>query len=667
MRPSNMTRITSLILMLLTTSMAYAQRAGEEDLDAAFDLKLKIETLGDYEEVVRLCKSAIKKGLDKEGEQDAKSVASSALFHQAEQVMIRLRRQLASRTGGQRDPGFFRNEGIKFLKEALKFNPELGDAWLLTAQFNLFPGGDQDEARSALDRAISLLDEEPRKQSEAYFIRSRVTRLEDPEESRADLDKSIEINDTNINALRVRCENLIIEGEVERGLEDHERILEANEGNVEILLAQGGVISQYALLKQATANQLENADGAGDEDDDPPKQSVEELKADAKKLRETTLEIYAEAVELAPEKPNHYLLKSRAERDLEMDEEALATVNTLLKRKKNSIDALLLKAELLSVDEENDEETLEVLDLAMKLDPYQSNIRRLRRDFFAIRQKYPEAIKEAVKLSEKEPNFLNMQQLANLHSLNSEPKKSIRIYDDLLERIPATAAEQLPPRQRLGVIVTRLGMLRTRGGEYLSISDHEKAIEDYEEALELGYQLEEIQRSLPNPGPEIGADDLVLNNLAWVLATSTKDDLRDGKRAIELATRACEATDYKAPHILSTLASGYAETGDFDKAIEWIEKGIEVNAEREIDDFVTEDVIRQQRESLEKELESYKQKKPWREDQAQEDEEAKKAEMKKSESDEDDSEDEDDEEDEEEKDDSEEEEEEDDDDKDKDN
>ncbi len=40
--------------------------------------------------------------------------------------------------------------------------------------------------------------------------------------------------------------------------------------------------------------------------------------------------------------------------------------------------------------------------------------------------------------------------------------------------------------------------------------------------------------------------------------------------------KSCELTDYKAAHILSTLAAAYAETGDFEKAREWSGKAVEL-------------------------------------------------------------------------------------------
>jgi tetratricopeptide (TPR) repeat protein len=71
----------------------------------------------------------------------------------------------------------------------------------------------------------------------------------------------------------------------------------------------------------------------------------------------------------------------------------------------------------------------------------------------------------------------------------------------------------------------------------------------------------------------------VLNNLAWTLATSPDDKLRDGERAVKLATTACEETEFKQAHILSTLAAAYAEIGDFESAVQWATKAVEAAPE----------------------------------------------------------------------------------------
>ena len=56
---------------------------------------------------------------------------------------------------------------------------------------------------------------------------------------------------------------------------------------------------------------------------------------------------------------------------------------------------------------------------------------------------------------------------------------------------------------------------------------------------------------------------VLLNNLAWFLATADKPELRDGQEAVRLATRAVELTDRREPNMIGTLAAAYAEAGQF--------------------------------------------------------------------------------------------------------
>ncbi len=63
-----------------------------------------------------------------------------------------------------------------------------------------------------------------------------------------------------------------------------------------------------------------------------------------------------------------------------------------------------------------------------------------------------------------------------------------------------------------------------------------------------------------------------LNNLAWVLAASSDDGVRNGPEAVRLAERACELTHYGDPSFIDTLAAAYAEAGRFPEAVTAEEK-----------------------------------------------------------------------------------------------
>ena len=59
----------------------------------------------------------------------------------------------------------------------------------------------------------------------------------------------------------------------------------------------------------------------------------------------------------------------------------------------------------------------------------------------------------------------------------------------------------------------------------------------------------------------------LLNDAAWVMATSSDDSLRNGLEAIVLAGHAVELTQKRDPMLLGTLAAAEAEAGEFDKAV----------------------------------------------------------------------------------------------------
>ena len=105
------------------------------------------------------------------------------------------------------------------------------------------------------------------------------------------------------------------------------------------------------------------------------------------------------------------------------------------------------------------------------------------------------------------------------------------------------------------------GAYQNRGLAYHHKKEYAKAVADYTEAMRLD----------PN-------DSDAHSNLAWLLATCPKAEFRDGKRAVELATRACKLSDWKDANHMENLAAAYAECGRFEEAVEWQSKAVALAA-----------------------------------------------------------------------------------------
>lgn len=93
-----------------------------------------------------------------------------------------------------------------------------------------------------------------------------------------------------------------------------------------------------------------------------------------------------------------------------------------------------------------------------------------------------------------------------------------------------------------------------------------------------------------------------LTRLARLMSTCPKAEFRDGRRAVEYATKAGEVTGWQEPVILETIGVAYAETGNYVEAIRWQQKALE-HTQYEKEEGV----------KAREKLELYRQKKPYRE------------------------------------------------------
>jgi len=131
-----------------------------------------------------------------------------------------------------------------------------------------------------------------------------------------------------------------------------------------------------------------------------------------------------------------------------------------------------------------------------------------------------------------------------------------------------------------------------RGCLWLERNEFERAIWDFDHALWLEPRLANAQAQRGNVRREKREFNLALkdysatlkedgNNVialagkALLLASCPDEKFRDGKQALELATKACELTKHRNPDYVAVLAAAHAEAGQFAEAVKLLRQALE--------------------------------------------------------------------------------------------
>jgi len=114
-------------------------------------------------------------------------------------------------------------------------------------------------------------------------------------------------------------------------------------------------------------------------------------------------------------------------------------------------------------------------------------------------------------------------------------------------------AIELNPREALAWLV--------RGATWASKGEYQKALDGYSESIRIDPE---------NPNS--------LHHRAVFHAAHMDPQFRNAKQALADATKACEVSNWKDPIYLVGLAMAHAEAGDFDAAVKWQTRAIELSA-----------------------------------------------------------------------------------------
>ena len=156
-----------------------------------------------------------------------------------------------------------------------------------------------------------------------------------------------------------------------------------------------------------------------------------------------------------------------------------------------------------------------------------------------------------------------------------------------------------------------------RGHQWWWKNEYDKALADYNEAIRRDANEDEafLNRAqiwqLKNEHDKAFADfaeaarlnptyDGAFKGQAWIWATCPDAKYRDGRKAVDSATTACELTEWKSSVNIDVLAAAYAEVGEFEKAVEYEEKALRLTLDPSV------------REEREDRLALYKNKMPYR-------------------------------------------------------
>ena len=227
-------------------------------------------------------------------------------------------------------------------------------------------------------------------------------------------------------------------------------------------------------------------------------------------------------------------------------------------------------------ENKNYQRALEALAHALKVAPDSSYAYRRRAEVYGGQKKYDLALADlnkAIALDPDNPDLYEARAPVRILR-NSDETGALADYDKELKLDP----------QRSETYVQRAWIFAAQKNNAAAIADYDSAIalkqgdaSLYAQRGEMYYRTHDYATAMAdwNKALELKHDDSgTYNQIAWLLATCPDSKVRNGKKAIEFATKSCELNEWKEGEVIDTLAAAYAEAGDFKRAAEFETKAI---------------------------------------------------------------------------------------------
>ena len=620
-------------------TVADADNLGMALLDQAIEAKLRATSVLHLSQVIDLCQRANTMGLTGENLRYCNQLLTSA---QLERGLFLAEQLLSPPNARPSDWRTIRQRTLSDLEAAVSIIKDQPAAYLRIAQLNLMPDGDQERAKETLKLAIQSSKDEPAvqilaaqlftevepdasKREEVVSIAAKngnpqimmlhvftLLELDRREEATNVLRQWLEIEGDDAEILGRIVLALTEEGEHELAInvldamrakanddrkiridmmkadmlntmdryEDALALLNAlseqNRENDEITFLVSLLRSNTHLAMGNFDEALKDVEAAEQERPDFPPIWEQKYRIFLEQEKYTDALAAAKRLQTLAESPLNVLWEIHALTELKRYDEAIEGVKTLREKYPNTEQWVSVLVDIYSKQKDFDK-ALAVVEEQLAKSPEELRWILVKTGVYTEQKKWDEAITWLESHLQKTPDsiILNLSLLEVLYD-----KKS---YREAKERL----------RQMLEKEPDNLTLLRFDSQLSISLGLHGEAVE----------ALSKVIESDPR-------DSTSLNNLAWLMATSPQDAIRDGNRAVELAEKAGELTRHKEAFVLSTLAAAYAEAGNFEKAREWSRASVEV-AKKERGK--TAEKRKELLENLQKEWECFSQDKPFRE------------------------------------------------------